>query len=77
MQNDIVFQLLTNLTYPFIYRHDRTIYKEYHHLDLLHLFRNAIMASACGYFIGKFAKRRELIYGAILPIPLVVKFVYD
>lgn len=77
MQNDVFVQVLSSFPYPFIYRHDRSIYQTHPHLDPLNLFRNVIIASFCGYFVGKFAKRRELSFAMMFPLPLVGKFVYD
>ena len=58
MQNDIILNLLTKIPYPFINRHNRNIYSTYEHLDPIKLFKNIIIASSCGYFIGKIMKRR-------------------
>lgn len=58
MESDLIFRVLTEVNYPLLYRHDRSIYKSAPQIDPLELMKKGMIASFVGYWVGKFSNRK-------------------
>ena len=77
MENDIVFRAITQLQYPVLYRHDRSIYKSHPEVDPLRLAQRCVAEAFAGYWVRKLYKRREIAFACAFTVPFVAVFLYD
>ena len=77
MHTDPLIQTLSKMPYPFINRHDRTLYQHHPHADPLRTFKHSLIAGLTGYWVGKVRGRREGLLALIFPLPVVSKFIWD